>query len=96
MKTANSGAQAVETYRAHKQEIDLVILDMVMPGMGGSDTFNQLREINPEVRVILCSGYSADGHAAEILERGCQGFMQKPFTLSKLSQKLHEVFQLQQ
>ena len=96
VKTANSGAQAVETYRAHKQEIDLVILDMVMPGMGGSDTFNQLREINPEVRVILCSGYSADGHAAEILERRCQGFMQKPFTLSKLSQKLHEVFQLQQ
>ncbi len=90
---ARSGQEAIELFKAQKEQIDLVILDMVMPGMSGSDTFDQLMAIDPAAKVILCSGYSADGQAAQILKRGCQGFMQKPFTLSELSAKLNEIFQ---
>ena len=74
----------------HK-EIDIVILDMVMPGIGGGRTFDLLREINPDVGVILASGYSAEGEARKIIKRGCWGFIQKPFKLAEFSRKIREV-----
>jgi two-component system, cell cycle sensor histidine kinase and response regulator CckA len=88
--TAMSGRQALEIYQAKRAEIDMIVLDMVMPEMGGGETFNALRERNPDVRVLLASGYSLDGKAQEIMNRGCNGFIQKPFTLRQLSQKLRE------
>jgi CheY-like chemotaxis protein len=69
----------------------MVILDMIMPGMGGGQVFDRLREINANVRVLLSSGYSMDGQAMEILSRGCDGFIQKPFSLEQLSQKIGEI-----
>ena len=60
---------------------------MIMPGMGGGETFNALKEINPAVKVILSSGYSLDGLAREIMGRGCKAFIQKPFSLQELSKK---------
>jgi CheY-like chemotaxis protein len=88
---ANSGKEAVDIYRNSLNQIDIVVLDMIMPGMGGSETFDQLKEIDPEVKVLLSSGYSIDGMATDILERGCQQFIQKPFDIKELSRKLRDV-----
>jgi len=88
---ANSGEEAVDIYRNSRNQIDAVVLDMIMPGMGGGETFDQLKEINPEVKVLLSSGYSIDGMATDILERGCKQFIQKPFDIRELSRKLRDV-----
>ena len=85
---AASGQEALATYREKGSEIDLVVLDMIMPGMSGSDTFDQLRRLDPDVKVLLASGYSLNQRANQILARGCDGFLQKPFDLPILSQKL--------
>jgi len=61
---------------------------MIMPGMCGGETFDHLKTINSRIKVLLSSGYSLDGQAAEILERGCSGFIQKPFHAKALAQKL--------
>ena len=88
---AGSGQEAIAIYMEKRDEIDLVILDMIMPGMSGGETFNRLREINSEINVLLSSGYSINGQAQEILDHGCKGFLQKPFHLEKLSRKLREM-----
>ncbi|MFZ5570785.1 MAG: PAS domain-containing hybrid sensor histidine kinase/response regulator [Thermodesulfobacteriota bacterium] len=89
--TARDGYEAVRVFRDHQAGIRLVILDMIMPGMGGGEVFDRLRELNPAVPVLLSSGYSLSGQAAEILKKGCNGFIQKPFNLSVLSQKIREI-----
>jgi len=88
---ARSGREAIDVYRENKEKIDVIILDMIMPDMSGSDTYDRLREINPDSKIILSSGYSINGQAAEILGRGCNGFFQKPFNLEQLSQKIREI-----
>jgi two-component system cell cycle sensor histidine kinase/response regulator CckA len=88
--TAKSGAEAAALYTRQKDRIDLVLLDMVMPGMSGSETFDALKAINADVKVVLCSGYSIDGQAKRILDRGCKGFIQKPFNMQELSAKLRQ------
>ena len=88
---AGSGIEAVEVYKNYKETIDLIILDMIMPEMGGGETYGKMKTINPIVKVLLSSGYSIDGKAAEILKRGCKGFIQKPFNLQKLSGKIKEI-----
>jgi CheY-like chemotaxis protein len=89
--TAANGQTAIETYKAEKDRIGLVVLDLIMPGMGGGDVFDRLKVINPEVKVLLSSGYSIDGQAAAIMKRGCQGFIQKPFNIQELSQKISQI-----
>jgi len=89
--TARGGQEAVETYRIRQDEIDLVILDMVMPRVGGGEAFDRLRRINPHVKVILCSGYSINGQATDILNRGCDAFIQKPFNLQTLLKQIQAV-----
>ena len=88
---ARGGREAVELYRAQRHDIDMVILDLIMPDMGGGETYDQLREINPQVKVLLSSGYSIDGQASEILKRGCDGFIQKPFESGELSQRIRDI-----
>jgi PAS domain S-box-containing protein len=88
---ARSGKEAIQTYDTLGGDIDLVILDMIMPDMNGSETFDRLKAINPNVQIILSTGYSADGQANEILKRGCQGLITKPFTLGELSEKLSRI-----
>jgi CheY-like chemotaxis protein len=90
---AHSGKEAVRIYDTQGSNIDLVILDMIMPDMNGSETFDRLKAIDPNVRVILSTGYSADGQANKILKRGCQGLITKPFTLGELSEKLSGILQ---
>jgi two-component system, cell cycle sensor histidine kinase and response regulator CckA len=88
---ARSGAEALAIYQRDPGSIDMIILDMIMPGMGGGATFDRLKAIRPDVAVLLSSGYSLNGQAADIMRRGCRGFIQKPFTLGQLDQKIREV-----
>jgi len=82
---ANSGQEALEMYRIHGTNIGLVILDVVMPEMDGCETFHQLRSLDPDVKVLLCSGFSPDGRAQDAISRGCLGFIRKPLSMKKLS-----------
>jgi PAS domain S-box-containing protein len=89
--TARSGREALRLYKENQVKINLVVLDMIMPGMSGGETYDRLKGINPNVKVLLSSGYSMDGQASEILKRGCSGFIQKPFRMSHLSQIIREI-----
>ena len=89
--TARSGKEAIEIYEKNKKQIDIVLLDMIMPNMSGSDTYDRMKKINPNIKVLLSSGYSINGQATEIMDRGCSGFIQKPFKMKELSQKLREI-----
>jgi len=88
---AQNGKEAVRMYEDNKDRIDIVVLDMIMPDMSGSETFVWLKGINPDVKVLLSSGYSIDGKATEILNQGCKGFIQKPFKMIELSKKLRDI-----
>ena len=88
---AKDGAQAVDTVKMKGDEIDLVIIDLVMPGMDGGKAFDLIRKLQPAIPVILISGYALSGQANDIMQRGCNGFIQKPFNISKLSQKVRKI-----
>jgi len=89
--TATSGKEALDIYRKNKDEISLVVLDMIMPGMGAGDTYDELQVIDPAIKVLLSSGYGVDEQTSEILKRGCKGFIQKPFNMQGLSGKIGEI-----
>jgi len=89
--SAACGKASLDIYEARKGGIDMIILDMIMPDLGGGQTYDRLKKINPDVKVLLSSGYSIDGQAEEILKRGCNGFIQKPFTMEELSRKIREI-----
>jgi len=88
---ARDGKTAIAVYEDKREEIDLVLLDMVLPGMGGGEIFNRLKELDPNVRVLLSSGYSLNGEAQEILDRGCDGFIQKPYRVSTLTKAIEQI-----
>ncbi len=85
---AEGGRAAVEIVRAQGAAVDLMVLDMTMPGMSGASTYDAIRELQPDLKVLLVSGYAREGQAEELLERGCADFLQKPFTLSQLLAKV--------
>lgn len=91
---AGSGQEAVAVYMEKHREIDLIILDMIMPGISGIGTFDMLREFDPSVKILLSSGYSLNGEATNIMRKGCNGFIQKPFKLEGLSKKIRMVLDL--
>jgi len=88
---ASSGQEALSVYEKASDIIDMVLLDIIMPGMGGGETFDHLKEINKEVKVLLSSGYTIDDQAAEIIKKGCKSFIQKPFDINTLSRSVREV-----
>jgi len=88
---AKGGNDAIDLYKKKQGKVDLVILDMIMPEKGGGEVYDSIKEIDPNAKVLLSSGYSIDGQATEILKRGCNGFIQKPFNMQELSQKLSEL-----
>ena len=88
---AKSGKEAIETYEKNKHEIDMVILDMIMPDMGGGEAYDRMKAFDPNVKVLLSSGYSIEGQASDILARGCNGFIQKPFSVKELSHTIRQV-----
>jgi PAS domain S-box-containing protein len=93
--TAQDGSSAIDLYKNSKENIDLVILDMVMPEMSGGEIFDELKKINPLVKVLLSSGYSLNGQASRIIKRGCVGFIQKPFTIRDIASQLREIIDKQ-
>ncbi len=90
--TANGGKEGISLYRERKDEIDLVVLDMVMPKMSGREVFQRLKEINPQVRVLICSGYTEEGYTGikELLAQGASGFVQKPFTRLSIAREIRK------
>jgi CheY-like chemotaxis protein len=88
---ARSGEEAIELYKANKDTIDLVILDMIMPGVGGGKTCDTIKGINPSIKILLSSGYSLENQATEIRGSTWDGFIQKPFKMNRLSQKIREI-----
>jgi PAS domain S-box-containing protein len=86
--TARGGKEAIDQYRSSWKDIDLIMLDMIMPEMSGDMTFDELCAINPDAKVILASGYSLTGRAKQLMEKGAVSFIQKPYQLSELSRKL--------
>jgi two-component system, cell cycle sensor histidine kinase and response regulator CckA len=87
---AHSGREAIDIYLRERKEIALVMLDMIMPGLAGGETFEFLKQINPDVKVILSSGYSLEGQASSIMESGCKSFIQKPYGIDELSRKIRD------
>ncbi len=89
--SADSGEMAISLISATPCDVDLVILDLIMPGMDGGRTFDKIRELEPLMPVLLSSGYSINGQAMKLLERGCNGFIQKPFNINDLGKKIRDV-----
>ena len=88
---AGSGEAAIDIFDRRKDQIDLVILDLILSDVNGGEVFDRIREIDPDATVLLASGYSLDGEAAGILERGCDDFIQKPFNIEQLSLKVESL-----
>ena len=91
--TADSGREALEIYKKEMGSINLVILDMIMPGMNGLETFIELKRMNPDIKVLLSTGYSIDEKAQEMLRQGCKGYILKPYSVIDFSHKLREVLE---
>jgi PAS domain S-box-containing protein len=92
--TARSGKEALEIYKRKSDKIDMVILDIIMPEMSGGETYDRLKVMDPNIKVLLASGHSIKGQATEILKRGCNGFIQKPFNMEALSMKIREILNI--
>jgi two-component system, cell cycle sensor histidine kinase and response regulator CckA len=91
--TARNGFEALQIYEQRKDEIDIVLLDMIMPGMNGSHVYEKLKNINTDVRVLLLSGYSKDREATALLASRCDGFIQKPFRIQDLSRSIRQALE---
>ena len=89
--TAQDGNEAIEVYKRYKEEIDIVLTDMGLPGMVGAEVFKKLKEINPNVSVIFCSGSNEPDIKSELSKAGAKGFIQKPYNPNELLRKLREV-----
>ena len=90
-RCANGGRQAVEMISRMGKDIDMVILDLIMPGMDGGKTFDRIRKVQPATPVLLSSGYAINDQVTLIMNKGCKGFIQKPFNLSELSLKVRQI-----
>ncbi|MFZ0135219.1 MAG: PAS domain S-box protein [Desulfobacterales bacterium] len=94
--TASGGREALQLCKRHRDRIGLVILDYIMPDLGGKETCTLLKAVHPAVKVLLSSGYALDGKAGAIADYGCDAFIQKPFDLNTLSQKIVRLLQVDQ
>lgn len=91
VESCDSGEAGLSYFQRHEKEVSLVILDLVMPGMSGEEVYKLLRQIAPDVRVLVSSGYSLNEMAQRILANGGSGFIQKPFRQTELSKKVFEI-----
>jgi len=89
--TASNGKEALELYQSKKDDISLVVLDLIMPEMGGGRCLQELLKIDPKVRVLVASGYSANGPTKEAIEAGAKGFIDKPFDARQLLRAVRRV-----
>lgn len=86
--TASDGNEAVEQYECHQEKIHLIILDVILPDITGSQTFVKIRQLNPNALVLLASGYNVNDQISVLLNKGCAGFVQKPFQTQTLLTKV--------
>ena len=86
--TAETGAAAVDLIVRHPGEVRLVVFDFSMPGEAPEALFDRMRAAAPEARFLLASGYGRDASVQAVLDRGCHGFIQKPFRMDELKQAL--------
>ena len=93
---AKSGQEAINTVKRTSKSISLILLDVVMPDMDGRATYRMLKALDPELKVLVISGYPAEGYPADILQAGCEGFLQKPFGLAELSRKIRAAIEKKQ
>ena len=87
---ARDGQEVIKVFLNNQSEVNLVILDMKMPYNGGT-AFSQLKKIKANVKVLIASGYAKDRQIREMMEQGCSGFIQKPFSINALSQKIMNI-----
>ena len=91
--TAADGYEGVELFRTHADSIRVVLLDRSMPALSGSDTFDAIRALGQDVKIILVSGYSEGRMTEELTSRGLSGFLEKPFTPEALLARVREVLE---
>jgi CheY-like chemotaxis protein len=89
--TAPNGQEGIDLYRQHQSRIKAVLLDMAMPVMSGREAFIELQKINPDVKVLLASGFRKDNRVEDVLQLGVKDFLQKPYTLTKLSLAIKKI-----
>lgn len=89
--TATGGAEGIEIFKDHFDSIKAVLLDMSMPRMSGLETFEDLQRIDPKVTVLLTSGFKKDERVSKAIEKGAAGFLQKPYDITSLSEKIHDI-----
>lgn len=88
---ARNGLEAVEIFRLYKDEIALVVLDLIMPKMDGKQTFSEIKEIYPEAKILISTGYAVDDKIEGFLNQGCHGFIQKPFSLNEFAAAVRKI-----
>ena len=88
----DSGLKAIETFEAKKDSIDIIILDMVMPDLGGAEVVDAIKDIDPNSKIMLSSGYGKDHKVNDIMQN-CHGFIQKPFSLQELSNIIQSIIE---
>lgn len=89
---ASNGREALETFKERGGEIGLVILDMSMPEMDGTQTFQALRDLDPELKVLVASGFTDDPHVAHLIKNGAHGIVPKPFKVDDLTTLIKQAF----
>jgi len=89
--TATDGENALELYRIEQARIDLIILDLIMPGMGGRKCLEELIRINPQTKVLIASGYSANARRKDTVEAGAKGLISKPYDMSQMLNMVREI-----
>lgn len=88
---ARNGLEAVEMFQLHKDEISLVVLDLIMPKMDGRQTFVRIKQIKEQTKFLITTGYTVDERVEELIEKGCHGFIQKPFSLHEFSRVVRTI-----
>jgi two-component system, cell cycle sensor histidine kinase and response regulator CckA len=88
--TATNGREALDLFKKERSQISLVILDLIMPEMGGTECLKELLKIDPQVRILVASGYSADASVKETIQMGAKGFVTKPFRFKELLRQVRK------
>lgn len=88
---AGNGEEAVEIFKNNPKQINLVFLDMVMPKLGGHSTFYQLRKIDPNIKILLSSGYVSEEEISDLIEQGANGFLHKPHKITELATEIRKI-----
>ena len=88
---ARGGQEAIDVITKIGDRIDMVILDLDMPGMDSGTAFDRIRQIQPGMPILLSSGYAISSQTQEIMRRGCNGFIQKPYNITEISTKVRNL-----